>query len=306
MTVSPMAADVLVAELQQLEHVVGVARQRGASMMPAGCDVVVVHALNRSTDSVMRAVANVVRRHGGPLSVATAELASLSDPEHQAAIDHDVDEALWEEMETGMRHHGRITANFLTLMGLGGAIAAAGLVAKDPVLQTVATIAAAVLAPGFEPVAKVPLGLVLRRFEVVMLGLISSLAGYAILAAGAATAFLALWSFGAVKPDDFFAGSAAEHLAHPPAPDLLISFCGALAGVVIQSAYRRSVIAGALIAMRMIDAAAAVGISVAAGRADFALEALERLGLDVAFILVAGAGVFWVKQRFVHRRAPLH
>ena len=305
-TVSPAAADTLVAELRGLEHVVGVARQRGASVQPDGCDVVVVHALNRGTDAVMRAVAGVAARHGGPLSVATAELASLSDPEHQTAIDTDVDEALWEEMETGMRHHGRITANFLSLMALGGAIAAAGLVSKDPVLQTIATIAAAVLAPGFEPVAKVPLGLVLRRLEVAKLGLVASLAGYAVLAAGAAAAFLALWGFDAVKPDDFFAGSAAGHLAHPPAPDLLISFCGALAGVVIQSAYRRSVIAGALIAMRMIDAAAALGISVAAGRPDFVLEALERLGLDVAFILVAGVAVFWVKQQLVHRRVPLH
>ena len=231
-TLLPAAADTLAAALQGLQHVVGVARQRGASVQPAGCDVIVVHALNRGTDAVMRAVADAAAQHGGPLSVATAELASLSDPEHQAAIDRDVDEALWEEVETGMRHQGRVTPNFLALMALGGAIAAAGLVSHDPVLQTIATVAAAVVAPGFEPVSKVPLGLVLRRFEIAKLGLVSSLAGYAVLAVGAAAAFLALWGFGAVMPDDFFAGSAAKHLARPPAPDLLISFCGALAGVV--------------------------------------------------------------------------
>lgn len=305
-TVRPAAADPLVALLQGIEHVIGIARQRGASVQPPGCDVVVVHALNRGTDAVMRAVADTAARHGGPLSVSTSELASLSDLEHQATIDHDVDEALWEEMEAGMRHQGRITANFLTLMILGGTIAAAGLVSKDPVLQTVATIAAAVLAPAFEPVAKIPLGLVLRRFEVVRLGLMASLAGYAALAAGALATFQALWMSGAIDPNDFFAGSAAEHLAHPSASDLLISFCGALAGVVILSAYRRSVIAGALIAMRMIDAAAAFGMSVVAGQPAFAREALERLGLDVAFILAAGMAVFWVKQRLFHRRSPLH
>ena len=294
------------AKLQEVEHVVGIACQHGASVQPAGCDVVVVHALNRGTDEVMRAVAAIAARHGGPLSVATAELASLSDPERQAGIDRNVDEALWEEMEAGMRHHGRVTANFVALMALGGAIAAAGLVSSDPVTQAVATIAAAVIAPGFEPVAKIPLGLVLRRFEVAKLGLVSSLVGYAALAAGAAGAFLALWAGGAIKPDDFFAGSAAKHLAHPPAPGLLISFCGALAGVVIQASYRRSVIAGALIAMRVIDAAAGFGIAVAAGRPGFTAEALERLSLDIAFILVAGAAVFWTKQRLVHRRAPLH
>lgn len=305
-TILPKAADALVAELRGLEHVVGVARQRGASVQPAGCDVVVVHALNRGTDAVMRAVADAAARHGGPFSVATAELASLSDPEHQAAIDRDVDEALWEEMETGLRHQGRVSPNFLALMALGGAIAAAGLASHDPVLQSVATIAAAVIAPGFEPIAKIPLGLVLRRTEVAKLGLLSSLAGYGVLAAGAAAAFLALWAGGAIRPDDVFAGSAVEHLAHPPAPDLLVSFCGALAGIVIQAAYRRSVIAGALIAMRMIDAAAALGISVAAGRPTFAVEALERLGFDVAFILAAGVTVFWLKQKVVHRRTPLH
>ena len=307
-TLLPAAADTLAAALQGLQHVVGVARQRGASVQPAGCDVIVVHALNRGTDAVMRAVADAAAQHGGPLSVATAELASLSDPEHQAAIDRDVDEALWEEVETGMRHQGRVTPNFLALMALGGAIAAAGLVSHDPVLQTIATVAAAVVAPGFEPVSKVPLGLVLRRFEIAKLGLVSSLAGYAVLAVGAAAAFLALWGFGAVVPDDFFAGSAAGHLGHPghpPAPDLLIPFCGALAGVVVQVAYR-SVIAGALIATRMIHAAAAVGISAVAGRPDFVLDAPQRLGLDGGFILAAGAAVFWIKQRLVHRRTPLH
>ena len=289
-TLLPAAADTLAAALQGLQHVVGVARQRGASVQPAGCDVIVVHALNRGTDAVMRAVAEAAARHGGPLSVATAELASLSDPEHQAAIDRDVDEALWEEMETGMRHQGRITANFLALMALGGAIAAAGLVSKDPVLQTIAVIAAAVLTPGFEPISKIPLGLVLRQFEVVKLGLMSSLAGYAVLAAGAAVAFLALWGFGAIVPDDFFAGPAAEHLAHPPAPDVLISFCGAVAGVVIQVAYRRSVIAGALIAMRIIDAAAAVGGGAQADRGRRRGGGADLLAADRPGLRARGGG----------------
>lgn len=52
----------------------------------------VVQALNRGADAVMRTAAEAGRR--GPVSVATAELASPSDLEHQSKIDSDVDEAL--------------------------------------------------------------------------------------------------------------------------------------------------------------------------------------------------------------------
>lgn len=95
-------------------------------------------------------------------SFVTAEIASLSDPSHQHAIDHDIDEAIWEELETGLRHQGRITSNYLLLMAVGGIIAAAGVLAELAV-ATVAYVASAIIAPGFEPVAKIPLGIVLRR-----------------------------------------------------------------------------------------------------------------------------------------------
>ncbi|RZL73148.1 MAG: hypothetical protein EOP66_12940 [Sphingomonas sp.] len=97
-TVSPDAAATLIAELRSIEGVIGLSHQPGASIIPQG-DVVTIHAINRATDAVMRA-AREARTHG-PLSVVTAEIASVGDAEHQAAIDDDVDEATWEELETG-------------------------------------------------------------------------------------------------------------------------------------------------------------------------------------------------------------
>ena len=129
-------------------------------------------------------------------------------------------------------------------------MAAAGLLAHDPATQVIASVASAILSPGFEPLAKIPLGLVLRRLEVVKLGLISAAGGYAVLMVGAAAAFLMLRAFGAADTAALLASPAAEALAHPSATDLLISLCGAFAGLVITSAFRNSVIAGALVAMR--------------------------------------------------------
>jgi hypothetical protein len=64
--------------------------------------------------------------------------------------------------QTGLRHQSRITANYLSLMALGGAVAATGLVVKSTP-QAISVVAAAIIAPGFEPLAKIPMGLALRK-----------------------------------------------------------------------------------------------------------------------------------------------
>jgi hypothetical protein len=296
------ASSALVAALERQEHVVGLYVHRGASVVPRG-DLVVAHVLNRGADAVMRAVAEAEKH--GPVSVATAELASLTDPPKQGAIERDVDEALWEEMETGLRHQGRVTANFLALMALGGAVAAVGLVTEDPARRAIALVAAAVLAPGYEPIAKVALGLALRKRAVLVAGLVSTAAGYAALVAGAAVAFTALGALGEAAVGHLAESPAVHELSHPTALSYLVSACGAASGMVVLSAYRRSVIAGPLMAMVLIEAAALVGAAPVVGRPDLAFEGLQRLALDAALVVAIGAAVVVVKQAFVHRRAPL-
>ena len=95
-------------------------------------------------------------------------------------------------------------------------------------------------------------------------------------------------------------------ITHPTAADWLISACGAVAGLVIVSAFRHAVIAGALIALALVPAAALVGAGLAAGQVTMALEALQRVGLDSLLVIVLGGAVVLLKQRFVHRnRQPL-
>lgn len=291
----------LTQELEKMEHVLGLSVQRGASIKPPG-DVIVVHALNRGVDEVLRCADQA--RGRGQVSIVTAEVASIIDPRHQEAVDDDVDEAVWEEAETGLRHQGRVTANFLALMALGGAVAAIGLV-SDPVPQAIAFVASAVIAPGFEPLAKVPLGLVLRNWKVARRGLVSTTVGYAVLVAGAALMFLALRGAGAVAIDELVGNPEVHHIEHPGAKEVLVSACGAAAGMVMVLAYRRTVIAGALIALVIVPAAALIGAALAAGRVGLAYQGLERLMIDVALIVGLGAVVVLIKQLTVHRRRPI-
>ena len=300
-TVLPEQTNQLLQNLEKMPHVLGLSVQRGASVKPRG-DVLTVRTLNRGADEVMK-LAQAAEKYG-PVSVTTAELASINDRQQQPVINSDVDEAIWEEMETGLRHQGKITSNFLLLMALGGVIATIGLV-SDPAHQAIAFVACAIIAPGFEPVAKIPLGLILRNWDVVWMGLKSVLAGYILLIIAAAATFWLLLALDVTTKDELLQNLAVEHLVHPTWKEILVSACGAMAGIVMLLAYRRNVIAGPLIALSLIPATALIGIALVIGRLDLVGEGLERLGLDILLIVGAGIVLVALKQMRVHQRQPM-
>lgn len=304
LTVAADHARNIITTLGKIEGVVGLTHDVGVSVIPPG-DRIVVHVTNRDVDEVLAAVSETAGKTS--ISVVTSEVASITDPAKQHLIDDDVDEAIWEEMETGLRHQGRVTQNYIALMSIGGVIAAAGLLAiNESEVQVMAAIAAAIVAPGFDPLAKIPLGIVLQRWEVLKSGLYSTLAGYGALIFAACATYGALALIGALPlPGDFLKSDAVRRIGEPSWPDLIISACGAFSGIVVQAAFRQAVIAGALIALTIIDAAALVGIGIAIVEPDLIAKGLERLAIDVAMILTTGVLIFWFKQRFVHRRKPM-
>lgn len=300
LAVPTAASDPLVAALKAIEGVVGLSRHESASLVPSG-DVITVHVLNQAADDVLRAAARICGE--GDFMVVSTEVASISSERRQHEINNDVDEAIWEELETGLRHQGRLTANFLILMALGGVIGAAATLA-EPEVAMIAYVASAIITPGFEPVAKLPLGMVLRSGNVMMAGLKSALAGYVVLAGAAALTWLILSRVG-VEASAFLDGVALKHTLEPTPDIYAVSLAGAFAGAIILASYRRSVIAGALVAMRLIEAAAVAGVALGMGRTDIAVQGLQRLGIDIGFVIIAGLIVFGLKQMIVHRRAPL-
>jgi hypothetical protein len=301
-TIVPTATEALCEQLVALEEVIGLSVSLGASRKPAG-DIITVQVLNRGADEVLRRAAAAVASPDD-LSIATAELSSIIAPAQGQTVLNDKDEAIWEEVEAGLRHQGRPTANYAALMALGGIMAAVGLV-SEPVPQAVAFIASSIIAPGFEPVAALPMGVVLGRWQVVGRGLRSTLIGYSLFVLAAGLTMLLLVAAGESSAAELSANPEVHSISAPTLKALLVSACGAAAGIVIIAAYRRSVIAGALIALILMPAAALIGCGLAVGRPDLALEGLRRFGIDVAFVLVLGLLIFFLKQQLEHRRRPL-
>lgn len=294
--------DLLVEELRAFgEQVISISVQRGASVKPPG-DVVTVHVLNRATSRVLAVVGG--HRGAGEVSVATSQVDSIDDPSHASALEGDLDEAPWGDVGAQLREHARISPNYIALMAIGGAIAACGLVATSTT-QVVAIITAAIIAPAFEPLAAIPLGIVVRRRRVVFRAVLSTLVGFAVLIAAGAVTMLLLDAAGSDMSERFLENHHVHELAGPSTVNVAVSVGGALAGAIIITAYRLPLLPGPIAALHLVEAAAMTGMALVLGEGELARQAFERLGADIALVLAACLVVFGLKHLLLHGRPGL-
>lgn len=178
-SVSPDKIDPMLERLNRMDGVVGLSLQRGVSLNPPG-DVLTIRATNEGTRSVLNLLADLDVLDGG--SILTSEPRSLMTRQYQNGIDRESNETIWDEMAFLLRRDTNLSANYLLLMALSGAVAAIGL--WTDTLHIV--IGAMVLAPGFEPLLRIPFGWIGGPRRLASRGLLSTVAGYLLLALGAA------------------------------------------------------------------------------------------------------------------------
>jgi hypothetical protein len=289
----------LASELEPMAAIVRISLDETACLKPRG-GVLDVQALNRSSDEVLRQIHDDVEQ--GRVVVEISESTSIIDVSRQRLIDRDYDEMLWEEMEQDLRNQSRITSNALLLMALGAIITVAA-IGAPPSMQILAVVAGSIIAPGFDGIAGVSLGVVLRRWRVVGRAATASLAAYGIAILAAGITFAALRGAGAIGLGLEDRG-VVELLAVGP-PMLVISAAAAASGALMIVSLRDIYVVGPLMALVLIPSASFLGCSLATGDWAVAARALRRLGVDAGFVVVASAAVFWLKQHTVHKRRPL-
>lgn len=276
----------LVEELVQTKGVIGVSLQRNASIKPEG-DVITVHASNDGMQPVLSVLASSL---GTGSSIITSEPRSAVSTE-QRTIDREHDEASWPEMATMLRRETNLTVNYLIAMFFAGAIAAVGIWTSTIHI----IVGAMVIAPGFEPIIRVPFGLLAKDRQAWAQGLSSTAGGYIVLIAGAALAAAILR---AVQPDVPALGELrwVEYWSKFEITSALIGFAAGAAGAAIIAAHRSVLTAGVMIALALIPSASIVGMALAAGELGLAGEGLLRWGADVVLVIVGGGLVFCTKR----------
>ncbi|RYF35925.1 MAG: DUF389 domain-containing protein [Cytophagaceae bacterium] len=149
-----------------------------------------------------------------------------------------------------------------------------------------------------------PLGLVLWRPHLIKRGLLSGLCGYAMLVMGSALMFGILRLANISSPQLLGRNPEVMALGHPDLPSITFSVIGGTTGMIMVAAYRRSVIAGPLLLLSIIPAAALIGAGVASASWPLMKQGIERLAIDVAIIWATGVLVVALKQWLVHKRRP--
>lgn len=297
-TVPPDKTQLLIDRLSGLEGLVGLSLHRGVSLQPPG-DVVGIQV---STDALQQ-----VFRHFDALglpkdgTIVTSEPSSLVAPGYKNGIDRETNEAAWEEIISLLRRETNLSVNYLTLMALAGAVAAAGL--WTDTLHIV--IGAMVIAPGFEPLVRIPLGLIGGPRISTLRGLLSTVVGYVFLVMGAVICTLALRLLDPNGLVDLAARSWIDYWSSVTPAGVIVSLCAGAAGTAVVAAQRSVLSAGVMVALALVPTMTIAGMAIVAGNPQMAAGGLTRWAVEAVCVLAASTVVLWLKQIFIHRRHSL-
>jgi hypothetical protein len=190
-------------------------------------------------------------------------------------------------------------------MALAGALAAAA--PMNNVLHIL--IAAMLIAPGFEPLARIGLGIGaggggVRR------GSRSTVKSYVAMVLGGLVMGLILPPLGVPVPEgkasSYLAkGVLLEHWATFTATSVASSIIRAFGGAVLVAAKRSTLTSGVMVAMALIPAASAMALGIAAWDGAMFGKALLRWLADVGFVVVGASVIFPWKRWHPHKRSML-
>lgn len=284
----------LIDRLLSLEGVLSIDLQRGASIAPAG-DVVSVSVVNQRTRAVLELLDELgVADHG---SVQMSSLTSVVSRGNQQMVNRESDETVWDEMAFMLRTDTNLSANFVLAMALAGAIAAAGL--WSDTLHVI--VGAMLIAPAFEPLARLPFGLVSGIRELIPSGLKSLLAGNAAMIVGATLSTLVLEWWHPGPSNAYLDNQWVGFWNTITFTGVWVSLFGGIAGAVVISAQKSVLTTGVMVTLALIPSMALIGMGLVAADAGLMGMAALRWLIDALLVIVMCAVVFALKQRFLHR-----
>lgn len=297
-SVDPTKADEILERVKDVDGVVGLARQAGASLLPPG-DIVTIRTTNDATRAVLEVLRDLDVAEGG--SVQTSAPRSVVDRTHQRAIDHETNETTWNEMAFLLRLDTNNGQNYLATMFLAGAIAAVGL--WTDTLHLI--VASMVVASAFEPLVRISFGLVAGPRSLVASGIASTIAGYAMLALGGAVALLVLRAVDPGAAPALASRRWVQYWTYVPTTGVIVSVFAAAAGTFIVIGQRSVLSTGVMIALALIPSMSLVGMGLVSGDLALAGQGFVRWAVDAGLILVVSAAVLLAKRALVHRHAAL-
>lgn len=299
LTVPPEHTDELVERLRDHDEVLSLRLLRGASLSPAG-DVLSFEILDTSLAWAMRLADDVGLGTDPAVSLTSSRPESVASAGSIGIADRDRSTSSWEEVQLTIGQESTMTPSKLLVMFLAGIFAAVGL--HTGALHVI--IAAMLVAPAYEPLARVALGLV-NRNRSVRDGLVDFAGAYTALAAGAAAvAGLALLQGTPLSPEaDTYLTSQSfvTYWTTVNWTTLVVAAAGGVGGGLLIVANRRVLTTGIVIALAFVPSLSLAVLELSLGQPELAVRGMFRWAVDVVMVVIACSGVFLVKRRIDRR-----
>lgn len=292
--------DPLISEIKELKQLISLRVQRGISLHPSG-DVITLEITDRSLHGLMQLLNKRRMLQDPDVSVTTSQPLSIISQPSAIEITNDSSKAIWEEMQIMISKGSNMTVNSLIIMSVSGVLAAIGIATNA--LHVV--IAAMVIAPGFEPITRIALGVITRNIAW-RKGLIDTAKGYAVMIIAAAITTVILQAAGknplSGEASYLPAGVLISYWTSITFPSLLVTAAASIAGPLLIATHRSILIAGVMIALALVPAATITGMALVMGEVDVAGKAFLRWLIEVSFVSIFSLLIFIWKKASVHKR----
>lgn len=296
--------DRVIAHLRGEHGATNITVHVGAALEPSG-DLVVVDIARERGNAVVDGLVALELDRVGSISVLSLEASTSVGARHaeDAATGHELDAILWEALEEDSRSDARGSVTYAALMVLAALIATVGVVLDSPVL----IIGAMIVGPEYGPLTALSVAIYRRRRYggAALLTLLWGLAAAVVTAVVATACFRALG-----EVPDGFEPSERFFTAFVTRPNLLsavVALAAGVAGTIALAQGRQAALAGVLVSVVTIPAAAALGVDIVFGGWSDAAGAAAQLGINVVAIVVASVLTLSIHDRVwrrVDRGAP--
>jgi hypothetical protein len=284
--------------VQNLPGVHGIKLQKGVSLSPPGDEITV--------DLVSTRLPELMRRIKATKCFSVVTRDSLSYIiKGSGKINTDPNVAAWEEIEWLLGKESNINnIQMILVMFACGIIAACGMITNALHL----VIGAMMIAPGFEPLLRMSLGVVTRSrsFEQ---GFKDALKGYTAMILGA---MLATWVFMLCKepvPEGkglyLASHSLLQFWTSTSVPSVMVTAAASIAGTLLVILNRSVLTSGVMVALALIPTATFFGMGLATTDWQLAQNALLQFSLQVSMVLIISMLIFSLKQLLVERRTMI-
>jgi uncharacterized hydrophobic protein (TIGR00271 family) len=299
-TLPSSEADAFISDIKSFEGLISLSRQHNASISPKG-DIVGLEITNDCVHAFMRYLDEQGMLQRQNVSITTTQPQSILSQQNSKLIRHDSSEATWEEMLGSISKESNITINAFLIMFIAGVVATVGIATNALHL----VVGAMVIAPGFEPIVRISLGLVTRH-EDWQRGITDTLKAYfaIILAAALTTLFLKANGENPMGGESSYlpAGVLVSYWTSITLPSLLVTATASIAGALVIITNRSVLTAGVMIALALVPTATILGMSLATGEFATAQDAFIRWLIEVASVAVFSAAAFYWKKATSYKR----